>query len=107
LKWRWPAQIAALHLRRCIIGHYANAGANNQQSPPNVANSCLQMRNTAASSLKSGTVAPERLGRASQSLIEKPFTLLPITSRLSRCLKLTSFKVLNLDGAKNKNNRGV
>jgi hypothetical protein len=38
------------------IGHYANAGANNQQSPPNVANSCLQMRNIAASSLKSGTL---------------------------------------------------
>jgi hypothetical protein len=36
----------------------------------------------------------------------KLFTLLPITSRLSCCLKLTSFKVFNLDGAKNKNNRG-
>ena len=30
----------------------------------------------------------------------KPFTLLPITSRLSCCLKLTSFTVLNFDGAK-------
>jgi hypothetical protein len=36
----------------------------------------------------------------------KPFTLLPITSRLSCCLKLTSFTVLSLDGARNKNNRG-
>ena len=36
----------------------------------------------------------------------KPFTLLPITSRLSCCLKLTSVTILNLDGAKNKNNRG-
>jgi hypothetical protein len=32
----------------------------------------------------------------------KPFTLLPITSRLSCCLKLTSFTVLSLDGAKTR-----
>ena len=30
----------------------------------------------------------------------EPFTLVPITSRLSCCLKFTSFKVPSLDGAK-------
>ena len=30
----------------------------------------------------------------------EPFTLAPITSRLSCCLKFTSFRVLSLDGAK-------
>ena len=30
----------------------------------------------------------------------KPFTLLPITSHLSCCLRLTSFRVPNLDGTK-------
>jgi hypothetical protein len=30
----------------------------------------------------------------------EPFTLVPITSPLSCCLKFTSFKVLSLDGAK-------
>ena len=43
----------------------------------------------------------------SQPAKMKPFTLQPITSRLSCCLKLTSFTVPNLDGAKNKNNRGA
>jgi hypothetical protein len=35
----------------------------------------------------------------------KLFTLPPITSRLSCCLKLTSFKVFNLDGAKKTGGR--
>ena len=56
-----------------------------------------KMRNTAAS--KSGTVAPD----PSLAIVNrKSFTLLAITSRLSCCLKLTSFKVFNLDGAKSK-----
>jgi hypothetical protein len=33
--------------------------------------------------------------------------LLAITSHLSCCLKLTSFKVFNVVGAKNENNRGA
>jgi hypothetical protein len=37
--------------------------------------------------------------------VENPFTLLPIISRLSCCLKLALFEVLNLDRAKTKNNR--
>jgi hypothetical protein len=39
---------------------------------------------------------------ASSASKVKPFTLLPITLRLSCCLKLTSFTVLSFDGAKTR-----
>jgi hypothetical protein len=41
---------------------------------------------------------PRNAGSAVEQ--SEPFTLVPITSRLSCCLKFTSFKVLSLDGAK-------
>jgi len=65
------------------------------------------MRNTAASSLKSGTVGPERLSRVSQSLSENYLPCCQITLHLSCCLKLTSFKGFYPDAAKNKYNRGA
>jgi hypothetical protein len=98
-------QISSLRSCRSIIGDYANAGANNQQSPPNVAKQLLAYAQHRCLKKWDGCArAPE----PSLAVVNrKPFTLLPITSRLSCCLKLTSFNVFNVVQAKNENNRGA